>query len=357
MEAIRQLRGYGKVNSDEDRVIRRDTKQRLLFTAVSVVILLAVTIGLTMAAFSAKEDETYNSYPNQSPDFAPSLSDMIKALCSVTSYPGLCHSTISPVNGSDIPNNPIEIFKMSLRATMDEIANISSVISTLNFPLNDQRLGLAIKDCSELLDSAIYWVNNSISLLNSKPLIDFTVSDLRAWLSAVVTNQESCLDSFDGTSSSVKDKLQDAMEKSTKLTSNSLAIATGILGILHKLNFNMHGRKLLEVREVEFRRQLYLLRDPTRLAPNVTVAKDGSGLVRTISEAIHLAPQRSDVPFVIHAKTGVYHENVIIGRNKWNIILIGDGMNKTIVDGRLNFDDGTPTISTSTFGKLSFNCF
>jgi pectinesterase len=123
---------------------------------------------------------------------------------------------------------------------------------------------------------------------------------------------------------------------------------------MQKLNFKMHGRKLRAVREGEFRRQLNLLCDPTRLAPNVTVAKDGSGLVRTISEAVHLVPPRSNDPFIVHVKAGVYHENVIIGRDKWNVVLIGDGMYKTIVDGRLNFDDRTPTFSTSTFGKLKF---
>lgn len=354
MEAIRQLRGYGRVNSDEDRALRRDAKWRLLFVAVLVVILLTVTIGIATAAFSVKKDNTYNSYPSQPPPFVPSLSDTIKALCSVTNYPDLCHSTISPVNGSHLPNNPIELFKISLHTTMDEITNISSLISTFNFPLNDKRLGLAIRDCNELLGGAVYWVNNSLSLLNSKPLIDSTISDLRAWLSAVVTDQETCLDGFDGTSGSVRDKLQAAMEKLTKLSSNSLAFATGILGILQKLNFRMHRRKLLEIREGEFRRWLYLLRDPTLLAPNVTVAKDGSGLVRTISEAVHLATLRNDYNFVIHVKAGVYHENVIIGRDKWNVILIGDGMHETIVDGILNFDDGTPTFSTSTFGNLNF---
>ncbi|KAJ3699118.1 hypothetical protein LUZ61_002823 [Rhynchospora tenuis] len=350
MEAIRQLRGYGKVNSDEDRVLRRDNKQRLLFTAVSVAVLLAVTIGVAITAFSSKESNTYNSYPSQLPPFTSSLSDTIKAICGLTSYPDLCYiTTISPTNGSDIPNDPIELLKISLYSTMDEIANISSFVSTLNFPLNDKRLGLAIKDCNELLDGAVSWINNSISLLSSKPLTDSTVADLRAWLSAGVTNQETCLDGFDGTSGSVKDKLLVAMSKSTKLTSNSLAIATGILGLLKKLNFRMHRRKLLSIRESDFRRQLYLLQDPTQLAPNVTVAKDGSGLVVTISEAVNLAPLMSDDPFVIHVKAGVYHENVIIGREKWNVILIGDGMYKTIVDGRLNFDDGTPTFSTPTF--------
>jgi pectinesterase len=100
---------------------------------------------------------------------------------------------------------------------MDEISNISSLINTFNFPLNDKRLGLAIKDCNELLDGTTYWVNSSISLLDLKPLNDSSVSDLRGWLSAVMTNQETCLDGFDATSGSVKDKLQAAMENQQSL--------------------------------------------------------------------------------------------------------------------------------------------
>ncbi|KAJ3695756.1 hypothetical protein LUZ60_001133 [Juncus effusus] len=344
MEVIRQWRGrgYGKVHSGENHAIHRASKRGMALIVVSMVILLAIVLGLAIAISSTKDHSKYGHYRSQSP------AATIKLICSVTRYPDLCVSTISPVNASYVPNDPIELFKLSLEATMDKICNVSSLIGRTNFALNDKRLGLAIEDCKELIDNAIDDLNYTISLLDSKLLTDSMVSELRALLSAVITDQETCIDGFEGTSGSVKDKFEIVMDKSTKLTSNSLAIANDILGILQKLGFKTH-RKLLATNENDIRRKLYLLRDPTQLTPNVTVAKDGSGLVRTISEAIRFVPLKSKDPFVIHVKLGVYRENVIVSKEKWNVILVGDGMNETIVDGSLNFDDGTPTFSTATF--------
>ncbi|XVF24437.1 hypothetical protein REPUB_Repub13aG0127800 [Reevesia pubescens] len=47
--------------------------------------------------------------------------------------------------------------------------------------------------------------------------------------------------------------------------------------------------------------------------------------------------------------SGVYKENVRVEKKKWNVTMIGDGMESTIVSGSLNYVDGTPTFSTATF--------
>ncbi|CAK9164035.1 unnamed protein product [Ilex paraguariensis] len=82
---------------------------------------------------------------------------------------------------------------------------------------------------------------------------------------------------------------------------------------------------------------------------DVVVAKDGSGKYTTIGDAMKAAPDTSTKRFVIYVKKGVYNENVRVEKTKWNVMVIGDGMNATVVSGSLNFVDGTPTFSTATF--------
>ncbi|KAM1769698.1 hypothetical protein ACFX11_044735 [Malus domestica] len=54
---------------------------------------------------------------------------------------------------------------------------------------------------------------------------------------------------------------------------------------------------------------------------------------------------------LIHVKQGVYYENVLMDKSKWNVMMFGDGMTKTVVSSNLSFVDGTLIFSISTFKK------
>lgn len=85
---------------------------------------------------------------------------------------------------------------------------------------------------------------------------------------------------------------------------------------------------------------------------NVTVAKDGSGHFTTISAAIEAAPKMSATKFYVAIRAGVYTENVFIGQDKQNIVLIGDGMDTTIISGNRSNATGFRTFETATVGQL-----
>ncbi|KAI3444709.1 hypothetical protein Pfo_001374 [Paulownia fortunei] len=83
------------------------------------------------------------------------------------------------------------------------------------------------------------------------------------------------------------------------------------------------------------------------------VAQDGSGNYKTINEAVvalarlgHNRPER----VVVYVKSGVYKEKVEIGRDLKNIMFVGDGMDKTVVTGNRNVQDGASTLNSATFG-------
>jgi pectin methylesterase-like acyl-CoA thioesterase len=84
------------------------------------------------------------------------------------------------------------------------------------------------------------------------------------------------------------------------------------------------------------------------------VAQDGSGKYKRITDALKDVPEKSEKRYVIYVKKGIYFENVRIEKKQWNVMMIGDGMNATIVSASLNVVDGTPTFSTATFGKSLF---
>lgn len=61
------------------------------------------------------------------------------------------------------------------------------------------------------------------------------VNDMKTWISAAMTDQETCLDGLEEMQSAFKDEMKTAMEKSRELMSNSLAIIANMEMILNKV--------------------------------------------------------------------------------------------------------------------------
>jgi len=92
----------------------------------------------------------------------------------------------------------------------------------------------------------------------------------------------------------------------------------------------------------------------------VTVNQNGTGNFTTITEAVNSAPNKTDGTagyFVIYVTSGVYEENVVIAKNKRYLMMIGDGINRTVVTGNRNVVDGWTTFNSATFGtSIRDNC-
>ncbi|KAI3940793.1 hypothetical protein MKW98_030112 [Papaver atlanticum] len=87
------------------------------------------------------------------------------------------------------------------------------------------------------------------------------------------------------------------------------------------------------------------------MEPDIVVSGDGSGTFRTITEAINAVPDRSSMRTVIYIKAGTYEEeNLEVGSQKTNVVIIGDGIGKTVITGRKNVkDDNVNTYHTASF--------
>lgn len=93
---------------------------------------------------------------------------------------------------------------------------------------------------------------------------------------------------------------------------------------------------------------------PTGLKADVTVCKGGGCDYATVQEAVNAAPEWGyGRRFVIWVKEGVYEETVRVGLEKQNVVVLGDGMGKTVITGSLNVGQpGISTYNTATFGVV-----
>lgn len=90
------------------------------------------------------------------------------------------------------------------------------------------------------------------------------------------------------------------------------------------------------------------------LPTNIVVAKDGSGDFKTITEAIQAVPSHGKRRFYIRVKLGLYNEYLILGKEKTNITMFGDGMDMTVISGNRHVGTGNQTSDTATVGQLHF---
>ena len=82
---------------------------------------------------------------------------------------------------------------------------------------------------------------------------------------------------------------------------------------------------------------------------DIVVAKDGSGNYTTITEAVDAARPVRGRSYVIYINRGIYHEDVVVKKNK--IVLIGDGINKTVITGNRSKAGGLASYDTAVVCK------
>lgn len=349
------FKAYGKVNeADQERLVAcRKTRRRITIITLSSIILVAVIVAAVVGTTTSSGGNSRNSAGDNAGN---SISTSVKAVCDVTLYPNTCYDSLSPmVKSSQV--KPQDLFKISMEVALNELNKISQSFSSLNVDYlkgvaADELSARALKDCYELLDLAMDNLNNSLSAG-----ID-NVDDLKTWLSAAGTYQQTCINGFENENETIRSRVHELLKNSTEFSSNSLAIITEI----SKLTGAISSRRLMSLPEeddkvpkwLSARKDRKLLQSSSTLKrkADIVVAKDGSGKYKTITEALKAVPDKSKKRFVIYVKKGVYYENVRVEKPKWNVWMIGDGMNITVVSGKLNFVDGTPTFSTATFGNL-----
>ncbi|RQO84972.1 hypothetical protein POPTR_001G162700v4 [Populus trichocarpa] len=358
------------VDEVEQQAFRRKTRKRLIIVVVSSIVLLAVIIGAVIGVVLHNRNNNSSSNPVPPPELTPAAS--LKAVCSVTRYPTSCFSSISALETGNT-TDPEELFKLSLHVAMNELSKLKDYPDKLIQSIDDATLQDALKVCATVFDDAVDRLNDSISSMavgeGGKILSTAKMDDLKTWISTTITDQETCLDALQELNvtkhfnQTLVDHVKAEMENSTEFVSNSLAIVAKILGLLSDFNIPIHRRLLGFERTHNSRfphwvglgdRRLLQMSTPK---PDVTVAKDDSGDCTTLREAVGKIPKKSKSRFIIYVKEGEYLENVILDKSKWNVMIYGDGKDKTIISGSLNFVDGTPTFSTASFAVAGKSFF
>uniref|UniRef100_A0A803LML0 Pectinesterase inhibitor domain-containing protein n=1 Tax=Chenopodium quinoa TaxID=63459 RepID=A0A803LML0_CHEQI len=220
---------------------------------------------------------------------------------------------------------------MVIQIALDQTLLAHNHTKGLGSKCKDRREKGAWADCMTLFESTIFELNRTLNP-TKKNCNEF---DKQTWLSTALTNLETCIAGF-------KPYISNNV---TKLISNSLAMHNNIVPRIqsYKLGFptwvTRRDRKLLQASKLA--------------TANLVVAQDGSGDFKIIREALDATAKKTrSGRFVIHIKSGVYAEYLVIGTNLRNIMLVGDGMQSTIITGDRSYGNGFTIFNSATVAVM-----
>ncbi|OMO82259.1 Pectinesterase, catalytic [Corchorus olitorius] len=322
-------------------------KGKAAISGLSILLVVGVALGVVAVVHRSNNNAPITPHMKAVSDF-----------CSTTDYKESCHKTLGAVNTTD----PKEFIAHAILASQDAVKKFFNYSDSLIVQANNNsRTKMALDDCKDMMDLAVQSLQASFSDVGDAQLhtLNDRINDIRTWLSAVISYQQSCLDGFEK-DNSMRPMMENGIIDASQLTANALAIVTKLGDILSKLGLDFKiptfKRRLMSSEYPEWfsasDRKLLGRIDNSRLKPNAVVAKDGSGQFKTIGEALAAAPKNNPNRHIIYVKAGIYDEYITIDKKTINILMYGDGPRKTIVTGHKNYVDGTSTWQTATFSAI-----
>ncbi|CAI9105425.1 OLC1v1004343C1 [Oldenlandia corymbosa var. corymbosa] len=201
-------------------------------TYLSLCMLFVIGSGLWPASSSSSGSITTED----------DVSSYVQDACSVTRYPEICIHSLSSYSNT-ARKDPSKWARAGVSVTITEAkvaARYACRLKTRNSSRGRTRV--AVSDCVELFQDTLDVLHNSLYALrnitydssSSSSLSSSVVEDIMTWLSAALTNEDTCLDGFNAAGSEDwlrgKDAgkgirgLRDRVSKASYMTSNALAL-------------------------------------------------------------------------------------------------------------------------------------
>ncbi|XP_022723558.1 probable pectinesterase/pectinesterase inhibitor 34 [Durio zibethinus] len=345
----------------EEPRAKNNKKKLLIISVIALVMIIvsAVCAGLVIGLREGGADPVgtpIRRKPTQA----------ISKTCSKTRFPNLCVNSLLEFPGS-LTASEQDLVHISFNMTLQHFSKALYMTTSISYVQMDPRVRSAYDDCLELLEDSVDALSrSSYSVIPSQDGYNKggSTQDVMTWLSAALTNQDTCTEGFEGVSGAVKDQVAAKLNDLSELVSNCLSIfaASGgddFAGVpiqnrrLLALDDDKSGENVDEENFPKWlgRRERELLDTPvSAIQADIIVSKDGNGTVKTINEAIKKAPEHSTRRIIIYVRAGRYEENNLkVGKKKINLMFIGDGKGKTVITGGKSVFDNMTTFHTAAF--------
>ncbi|GAB4830636.1 hypothetical protein Ancab_020402 [Ancistrocladus abbreviatus] len=368
---------------------------KAIVSVISIILVVGVVIGV-VSVVNHNGNKSGSSSGND--EKLSASMKTVNVLCAPAMYKDQCIKSLGTVAQNESAT-PQDFINAGLKMVLDQVIKSSNLTDTFNSKVNNskepERVKMAIEECKDLIDLAIDKLHLALNQVGDPNIYkeETKTWDFRLWLSDIITYQTSCVDGFEEAQApEIHSIMQDGTLNATQLTMSILDIVTTLSNTLKDLGYNLNATKLVEdlkakaannsdANRSQGRRLLGMpMRDdgfPTWLSagdrhllafqnpaaagvkPNAVVALDGSGQFRRINDALKAYnPKAHQGRYVIYIKAGVYNEEVLVDKQMVNILMYGDGPEKTIITGNKSFKGGYQTSKTASFAVQGngFHC-
>ncbi|XP_042503800.1 pectinesterase inhibitor 10-like [Macadamia integrifolia] len=156
--------------------------------------------------------------------------NFIHSSCASILYPNLCYSSLSPY-ASSVGTNSTRLAIVALKLSLSATRNSSALVTMLS-----RRVGLMsnetanIKDCVVEVGDATDQLKQSLEEMNhlGGPNFEFNKNSIQTWVSAAMTDHQTCLDGLDRLNGLVEKQIKNSVTTASRLISNALAIINSL---------------------------------------------------------------------------------------------------------------------------------
>lgn len=282
---------------------------------------------------------------------APSPTAAAPLVCRATRFPSSCDSSL-PSSSDDLPT--LHLLLAAVNASARSLPPARSMSqSLLSTAGPDMARANAAANCLEFLSYSDHRTGLTLGAVAAG-----RIKDARAWMSAALLFQYDCWSAlkYVNTTRPVGAAMA-YLTGLSEVTSNALSMLAA---------YDRFGGGAAAWRPPETERDGVWedmaagagrrLKFPAAGEAKATVCKAGCEYAE-VQTAVEAAPANVGAGewFTIYVKEGVYKERVRVGLEKTRLVLLGDGVGKTVITGSLNADVvGVSTYNTPTVGIVFF---
>ncbi|KAG5582338.1 hypothetical protein H5410_052965 [Solanum commersonii] len=193
--------------------------------------ILFTTVLLHLSLIPAPSAALLDPTTVSSVDIVLDDSDYIRSSCKTTLYPDTCYHSLNHY-ATAVQQDPGRLARVAIGVSLAKAKRMSAFVSNLSREADygaQPRAVAALHDCFSVFGDAVDQIRDSLNQMRtlggSSESLRFQMSNVQTWMSAALSNEDTCTDGFEDVSDDEPLKLDvcNRAGKVKEVTSNALA--------------------------------------------------------------------------------------------------------------------------------------